>query len=77
MFNCLFTGADYLPFSEIPSLRNMVLTGEDDGDMTYMKMMEANQLQALPPSGTNPSADNNTPFPFGGGKTSGFKPVYD
>ena len=55
----------------------MVLTGEDDGDMTYMKMMEANQLQALPPSGSNPPADNSTPFPFGGGKSSGFKPVYD
>ena len=31
---CGWQGADYLPFSEIPSLRNMVLTGEDDEDMS-------------------------------------------
>ena len=55
----------------------MVLTGEDDGDMTYMRMMEANQHLTLPPTDTNPPADNNTAFPSGAGKASGFKAVYD
>jgi len=45
-----------LPFAEIPSLRNMVLTGEDDGDMSYMRLQQrqlkpgASNLRALPAS---------------------------
>lgn len=53
--NGLPTGADYLPFAEIPSLRNMVLTGEDDGDMSYMKMQEA--ISEMP---SNRPTDNST-----------------
>jgi len=55
-----------LPFAEIPSLRNMVLTGEDDGDMSYMRLQErqlkpgTSNLRALPPShGQHPSNDQN------------------
>ena len=73
-----FSGEDYLPFAEIPSLRNMVLTGEDDGDMSYLRMREQG---AIAPGasglGSNPPADNNTVVPFGQKKASGFKPVYD
>lgn len=36
----VWLGEDYLPFAEIPQLRNMVLTGEDDGDMSYMRLQE-------------------------------------
>ena len=59
-------GADYLPFAEIPSLRNMVLTGDDDEDMSYMAQIEGPYAKnALPPSkGSGQSA-------------SGFRPVYD
>jgi len=53
-----------LPFAEIPSLRNLVLTGEDDGDMSYMRLQQrqlkpgASNLHALPPShGQHPPAD--------------------
>ena len=73
-----YTGEDYLPFAEIPSLRNMALTGHDDGDMSYMAAIEPPDMSrlALPPS--NKPADNNTVVPFGGGaKKSGFRPVYD
>ena len=75
-------GADYLPFAEIPSLRNMVLTGEDDGDMSYMAQIDSPYAKnALPPP-KGPAADNATPFPRGGNNSggpssSGFRPVYD
>lgn len=64
--HCFIAGADYLPFAEIPSLRNMVLTGDDDEDMSYMAQIEGPYAKnALPPSkGSGQSA-------------SGFRPVYD
>ena len=75
-----FSGADYLPFAEIPSLRNMVLTGEDDEDMSYMAQIDSPYAKhALPPA-QGPPSDNNTPFPgpgSGRGGASGFRPVYD
>ena len=86
-----FAGEDYVPFAEIPSLRNMVLTGEDDGDMSYMKSIPSPYAKALagarghqagPGSsqralpGPSRQVDNNTPF-GGGGQKSGFRPVYD
>lgn len=52
-----------MPFAEIPPLRNMVLTGEDDGDMSYMRMQERQlkpgaSSRALPPShGQQPPDD--------------------
>jgi len=52
----MWSGEDYLPFAEIKSLRNMVLTGEDDGDMSYMRLQERqlkpgkSNARALPPS---------------------------
>ena len=58
----LSPGADYLPFAEIPSLRNMVLTGEDDGDMSYMSVMQSPYAQPLP---MNHPTDNRTPVEFG------------
>lgn len=58
----MFSGADYLPFAEIPSLRNMVLTGEDDGDMSYMKMHEA--IAELP---DNKPRDNSSVVPYRAG----------
>ena len=81
----MLLGADYLPFAEIPSLRNMVLTGEDDGDMSYLRL--TNGSGSLPSS---QPADNSTVVPFhgdrgggrggsdfGGSSRGGFKPVYD
>ncbi|KAI0208424.1 hypothetical protein LSAT2_006907 [Lamellibrachia satsuma] len=62
--NGLPIGADYLPFAEIPSLRNMVLTGEDDGDMSYMSVMQSPYAQPLP---MNQPADNSTAVTFGRG----------
>lgn len=87
--NGLPTGPDYLPFAEIPSLRNMVLTGEDDGDMSYMKMQEA--IAELP---SNKPTSNTTVVPYNqpdargpsgvhGNRSGnhdssgGFRPVYD
>ena len=78
----LISGADYLPFAEIPSLRNMVLTGEDDGDMSYIAQIASPYAKnALPPP-KGPAADNTTPFPGGrngggGPSSSGFRPLYD
>ena len=56
-------GADYLPFAEITSLRNMVLTGEDDGDMSYMRLQERTLGQgALPPSQSHHNSDAVVPY---------------
>lgn len=61
----------------------MVLTGEDDEDMSYMALNPGPyaarpdtipQSRALPPSGPT---SNDSPFPYGKPKTSGFRPVYD
>ena len=64
----------------------MVLTGEDDEDMSYMALNDG--PYAIPPSNKRAITDA-TPFsPFGpgsggscggasGGGASGFKPVYD
>jgi hypothetical protein len=81
------TGADYLPFAEIPTLRNMVLTGVDDGDESFLQMEDMRQQLGLPPS--NPPSDNNSVVRYngqqqggrrggpGGPSGSGFKAVYD
>ena len=64
-----------MPFAEIPSLRNMVLTGEDDEDMSYMALNDG--PYAIPPSNKRAIQGNDAHVnPFGGG-ASEFKPVYD
>lgn len=64
-----------MPFAEIPSLRNMVLTGEDDGDMSYMKTIQSPYAKGLPGSSTKalPPPGDDAPS----GSKSGFRPVYD
>lgn len=52
----------------------MALTGVDDGDMSYMKSIAPPDMRPPLPG---PSADNNTPVPFGKGRASNFKPTYD
>lgn len=59
-----------MPFAEIPSLRNMVLTGHDDGDMSYMRLQERNLAQGALMSPSRPS-DNNSMVPYGGGQRGG------
>jgi len=71
-------GEDYLPFAEIPQLRNMVLTGEDDGDMSYMRLQErqlkpgASNTRALPSSlngrQSDGQYDESAPVPYHGGR---------
>ncbi|XP_066273759.1 protein FAM221B-like [Branchiostoma lanceolatum] len=65
-------GQEYLPFAEMPDLRNIVLTGKEDDDSPYRALTEGEGAipRALP-------FDNNTPVQFGGQKKPGFKPVYD
>ncbi|CAM9490543.1 unnamed protein product [Lampetra planeri] len=63
-------GEAYLPFAEIPKLRNAVLTGSEEDDTGYMALREGG-LAALPPS--QPAEDGVA----SGTKASGFRPVYD
>lgn len=60
-------GSDHLPFAEIPTLRNMVLTGEDDGDISYVRLQERQlapgRAAALP---APPSDSSNAPVPYRG-----------
>ena len=60
------TGADYLPFSEIPSLRNMVLTGHDDEDMSWLQMQDQHAIMP-----DNAHSDNSTVVPYRGGGRGG------
>nr|XP_002126208.1 protein FAM221B [Ciona intestinalis] len=53
-------GEEYLPFAEIPQLRNMALTGKSD-DSGQFKSITNGGLQIQP----SKPADNNTPVPFG------------
>jgi hypothetical protein len=46
-------GDNYIPFAEIPSLRKMVMTGDDDEDMSYMRIQQ-------PPTGGEPYACDST-----------------
>ena len=72
------TGEDYLPFAEIPSLRNMVLTGEDDGDMSYMRLQQrqlkpgASSRRGLPPAHdphrSSDGRDGSAVVPYHGGR---------
>ena len=50
----------------------MVLTGEDDGDMSYIALTDGKDPLPL-----NAPADNSTVVPYRGAKPSGFRPVYD
>lgn len=69
--NGLPYGADYLPFAEIPELRDLALTGVED-DSRY-KAITGGTMDV--PSESRP-VGNNAPVDFSG-KKSRFKPVYD
>ncbi|XP_032809301.1 protein FAM221B [Petromyzon marinus] len=63
-------GEAYLPFAEIPKLRNAVLTGSEEDDTEYKALREGG-LAALPPG--QPAEDGVASDT----KASGFRPVYD
>lgn len=69
--NGLPYGEAYLPFAEMPNLRNAVLTGDEYDDSAYLALTDGRG-----PIPVNQAADNNTPVPFGQMK-SGFRPTYD
>ena len=71
-------GEDWLPFAEMPDLRNIALTGHEADDSRYLALTqgEGSIPQQYRPSG------NDAPVNFGasgsgGPKGSGFRPVYD
>lgn len=68
-----FPGEMYLPFAEMPNLRNIALTGDEYDDTAYLALTqgEGSIPQSKKPVG------NDAPVNFGGGSKSGFKPVYD
>ncbi|XP_074651091.1 protein FAM221B-like [Tubulanus polymorphus] len=65
-------GENYLPFAEIPTLRNMALTGEESDESQYLRLVEG--------EGSIPErkaiTGNDAPVQ-GYGASSGFRPVYD
>ncbi|XP_070542281.1 protein FAM221B-like [Ptychodera flava] len=69
--NGLPYGEDYLPFAEMPELRNMALTGQDDNPGIYRALMEGEGN--IP---RNRAITQDTPYrpPKSG---SSFRPVYD
>lgn len=66
-------GEMYLPFAEMPDLRNIALTGREDDDSQYLALTQG---EGSIPRNSQP-VGNNAPVNFGGTSKSGFKPVYD
>lgn len=81
-------GTDWLPFAEMPDLRNIALSGNDQDDSRYL---ELKQFDAIPPNavtGNNQVVQikgSKYPGPSGAsggssgarGGASGFRPTYD
>ena len=68
-------GEMYLPFAEMPHLRNIALTGDEDDDSRYKALTHGEG--SIPRQKALPSSGNEAPFPAPGASKSGFKPVYD
>ena len=70
----------YLPFAEMPNLRNAVLTGDEHDDSVYRALARGQGHIPITdrPQGNDaafPTGNNAVFRPLGGG--SGFRPVYD
>lgn len=75
-----FPGEDWLPFAEMPDLRNIALTGEDTDDSRYLALTQG---EGSIPLKSRP-VGNDAPINFGAsgsrggrGGGGGFRPVYD
>ncbi|XP_060572303.1 protein FAM221B-like [Ruditapes philippinarum] len=73
--NGLPVGEMYLPFAEMPHLRNIALTGDEEDDSRYLALTHG---EGSIPRQRQITSGNDAPFPGQGASTkSGFKPVYD
>ena len=70
----IYTGEMYLPFAEMPHLRNIALTGDEADDSRYKALTQGEG--SIPRQRALPSG-NEAPFPAQGASKSGFRPVYD
>lgn len=66
-------GEAYLPFAEMPNLRNAVLTGDEHDDSIYLALTGG---QGHIPITDRPHG-NDVPFRPSSVARSGFKPVHD
>lgn len=73
--NGLPVGEMYLPFAEMPHLRNIALTGDEYDDSRYKALTQGEG--SIPRQRALPSSGNEATFPAPGASRSGFKPVYD
>ena len=64
----------YIPFAEMPNLRNIVLTGDEQDDRMYKALTQG---EGSIPQTQRPQGNDATVNFGGGGGSSGFKPVYD
>ncbi|XP_050402132.1 protein FAM221B [Patella vulgata] len=73
--NGLPIGEHYLPFNEMPNLRNITLTGDEEDDSMYRALTGG---QGSIPRNQR-AIGNDAPVNFGGGSSgkSGFRPTYD
>ncbi|XP_076802583.1 protein FAM221B-like isoform X1 [Clavelina lepadiformis] len=55
-------GEAYIPFAEIPRLRNMALTGKGNDSSSYKALTNSKEPTS---NGSNSVVNNNTPVPFG------------
>ena len=64
----------YLPFAEMPHLRNIALTGDEEDDSMYNALTQG---EGSIPRNRQITSGNDAPFPAGGTTKSGFRPVFD
>lgn len=67
-------GEAYLPFAEMPNLRNAVLTGDETDDSVYNALIGG---QGHIPIMDRPQGNDAVFRPGGSSTKSGFRPVYD
>ncbi|KAK7116080.1 protein FAM221B-like isoform X2 [Littorina saxatilis] len=72
-------GQEWLPFAEMPDLRNIALTGHEEDDSRYLALTqgEGSIPQYVRPAGNDAVVNFGASGSRGGGGGSGFKPVYD
>ncbi|XP_064609061.1 protein FAM221B-like [Liolophura sinensis] len=71
-------GAKYLPFAEMPDLRNIALTGQESDDSAYLALTQG---EGSIPTSQRPQGNNAVVSfhgqPQGGSSRTPFRPVYD
>lgn len=81
LFPYLIPGTDWIPFAEMPDLRNIALTGDEADESKYLALKQFDRMPDNAITGNDalvraPEGYERRTGGLGMGKSS-FKPVYD